>query len=74
MMPELFKNEMALLVHSCKLGRSRTSNDGNAVGRSLNIIEDLLELLMSTKNLILRFCVVLQSISRKFEFNIKEFN
>jgi hypothetical protein len=73
-MPELFKKGMALPVHSCKLGRSGTSNDGNTVRRFLNIVKNLLELLMSAKNLILRFCVVLQNISRKFELNVKEFN
>lgn len=70
-MPELFKNKMSPLVHYFKCGRSGTSDDGNTVRRCLNVIENLLELLMSAKNLILGFCVVLQSISRKFELNIK---
>lgn len=65
---------MSPLVQYCKCGQSWTSNDRNTVRKVLNVIENLLELLVSAKNLNLRFCVVLQSISRKFELNIKEFN
>lgn len=42
------KNEMGLLVDKVKPGRSGTSNDGN-IARSFLMIENLLELLVSTK-------------------------
>jgi hypothetical protein len=47
---DLFKNEMGLLVDKAKPGGSGTSNDGNTARRFFFlIIENLLELLVSTK-------------------------
>jgi hypothetical protein len=40
---------MGLLVDKAKPGGSGTSNDGNTARRFLKIIENLLELLVSTK-------------------------
>ena len=56
---ELFKNEMGLLVDKVKPGGRGTPNDEN-IDRSslfyfLNIIENLIELLVSTKTLFADF-------------------
>jgi hypothetical protein len=71
---DLFKNEMGILANKFTPGGSGSSQGGNTVRRIFKMYRESARITGVNENIILRFYVIMQNISSRFELNTEEFN